>query len=44
MAWEVADTAAALRLIATTTARDLAADTDAKAADVALAARRPTKI
>jgi len=36
---EVANAAAAVRLIATAAARDLAAETDAKAAEVALVAR-----
>jgi hypothetical protein len=37
---EVADAASAVRMIATITARDLAVDTDARAVEVALAARR----
>jgi hypothetical protein len=41
---EVADAASAVRAIATNTARDLAVDTDAKAVEVALAARRSNRL
>ena len=41
--WEVAHAATAVRMIATTTARDLAADKDAKAVKVALAARKSSQ-
>jgi hypothetical protein len=37
--WEVANAAAAVRLIATTTARELAIGTDAKAANLARTSR-----
>jgi hypothetical protein len=37
---EVAQAASGVRMIATSTARDLAVDTDARAVEVALAARR----
>jgi hypothetical protein len=39
----VANAAAAVRSVATTTARNLAVNTDAKAVGVALAARRPSR-
>jgi len=40
---EVASAAEAVKLVATTTARELALDSDAKAVEIALAARRPSR-